>query len=309
MTRKIGIIGMGNVGAALAHSLVVAGTADDYVLIDKNEAKVRSDVLDFQDMVANTGREANFVVNDYSALVDADVVVSALGNIKLITGTQVSRFAELPHNSQEVKEVGEQLKASGFQGILVVITNPVDVISQLYQDYTGFAPERIIGTGTLLDPVRMKRVVGQRFGLSATSVTGYNLGEHGNSQFTAWSQVTVKGQPISQLLTEEELTALAQDARMGGYHVLVGKGYTNYAIAAAAKALVEAILTNSRAILPVSHYQPDHNLYFGYPAIVGRTGLLERIKLDLTDQEQELLAQSIKEIRNYLDLARSGEFE
>lgn len=309
MTRKIGIIGMGNVGAALAHSLVVAGTADDYVLIDKNEAKVRSDVLDFQDMVANTGREANFVVNDYAALADADMVVSALGNIKLITGTQVSRFAELPHNSQEVKEVAEQLKASGFQGILVVITNPVDVISQLYQDYTGLAPERIIGTGTLLDTARMKRVVGQRFGLSATSVTGYNLGEHGNSQFTAWSQVTVKGQPIRQLLTEEELTALAQDARMGGYHVLVGKGYTNYAIAAAAKALVEAILTNSRAILPVSHYQPDQNLYFGYPAIVGRAGLLERIELDLTDQEQKLLTQSIKEIRNYLDLARSGEFE
>ncbi|HEL1555907.1 TPA: L-lactate dehydrogenase [Streptococcus suis] len=309
MTRKIGIIGLGHVGATLLHDFIAGQVFDSYVVIDKDEKKVASDVLDMKDRVANTGYFADFVINDYSALSDADIVVSSLGNILLQANAANSRFAELPFTSQEVKDVSKKLVASGFSGILIVITNPVDVITQLYQTYTGFPKEKVIGTGTLLDTARMKRAVGEKFGVSPVSVSGYNLGEHGNSQFTAWSQVRVNQTPIQQLLSTDELSQLADEARVGGHTVFFGKGYTNFAIAAAAKTLIEAVLSNSRVNLPVSHYLENFDTYIGYPALVGRNGIEDSVALDLPKGEWELLERSAQIIRERVDIAKTGDWE
>lgn len=309
MTRKIGIIGLGHVGATLLHDLVAHSIFDTYVLIDKNEKKVAADILDMQDRIANTGQEATFIMNDYAMLSDADIVVSSLGNIQLQGNASKSRFAELPFTSEEVKEVSVALKESGFSGILVVITNPVDIIAQLYQEYTGFPKEKVIGTGTLLDTARMKRAVGQQFTVSPTSISGYNLGEHGNSQFTAWSQVRVGQTPIQDILSDVELDRLADDARMGGHTVFFGKGYTNFGIAAAAKRLIEAILGDSRVILPVSHYFEPSQVYLGYPAVIGRSGIERTVELNLTENELLLLEQSATAIRERLEVARLGDWD
>ena len=309
MTRKIGIIGLGHVGATLLHDLIAGQVFDSYVVIDKDEKKVASDVLDMKDRVANTGYFADFVINDYSALSDADIVVSSLGNILLQANAANSRFAELPFTSQEVKDVSKKLVASGFSGILIVITNPVDVITKLYQTYTGFPKEKVIGTGTLLDTARMKRAVGEKFGVSPVSVSGYNLGEHGNSQFTAWSQVRVNQTPIQQLLSTDELSQLAVEARVGGHTVFFGKGYTNFAIAAAAKTLIEAVLSNSRVNLPVSHYLESFDTYIGYPALVGRNGIEDSVVLDLPKGERELLDRSAQIIRERVDIAKTGDWD
>ncbi|HFI0271404.1 TPA: L-lactate dehydrogenase [Streptococcus suis] len=309
MTRKIGIIGLGHVGATLLHDFIAGQVFDSYVVIDKDEKKVASDVLDMKDRVANTGYFADFVINDYSALSDADIVVSSLGNILLQANAANSRFAELPFTSQEVKDVSKKLVASGFSGILIVITNPVDVITQLYQTYTGFPKEKVIGTGTLLDTARMKRAVGEKFGVSPVSVSGYNLGEHGNSQFTAWSQVRVNQTPIQQLVSTDELSQLADEARVGGHTVFFGKGYTNFAIAAAAKTLIEAVLSNSRVNLPVSHYLESLDTYIGYPALVGRNGIEDSVALDLPKDEWELLERSAQIIRERVDIAKTGDWD
>ena len=141
MSRKVAIIGMGNVGAAVAHGLIAQGAFDDYVLIDTNEAKVKADALDFQDAAANLNHHANITVNSYEALADADVIISALGNIKLQDNPNADRFVELPFTSKEVIEVSKKIKEVGFKGILIAITNPVDVVTSLYQHYTGLAKE------------------------------------------------------------------------------------------------------------------------------------------------------------------------
>lgn len=297
MSRKVAIIGMGNVGAAVAHGLIAQGAFDDYVLIDTNEAKVKADALDFQDAAANLNHHANITVNSYEALADADVIISALGNIKLQDNPNADRFVELPFTSKEVIEVSKKIKEVGFKGILIAITNPVDVVTSLYQHYTGLPKERVIGTGTLLDTARMKRAVGVRFGVDPRSVYGYNLGEHGNSQFTAWSQVRVKGQPISKLTSEEVLEEIATEAMRGGHTVFYGKKYTSYGIASAAIRLALAVISDAHEELPVTNYYAQLDTYLSYPALVGRSGIIEQLQLSLTEEEEAKLARSAQFIQ------------
>ncbi len=203
--KKIGVIGMGHVGSTAAHYIVANGFADDLVLIDINEDKVNADAIDFEDAMANLPVHTNITVNDYSALKDADVIISALGNIKLQDNPNDDRFAELPFTSKAVKSVAQKIKDSGFNGIIVAITNPVDVITSIYQQITGLPKKHVIGTGTLLDSSRMKRAVAKELNLDPRSVTGFNLGEHGNSQFTAWSTVRVLSRPITEVAKERGL--------------------------------------------------------------------------------------------------------
>ena len=297
MSRKVAIIGMGNVGAAVAHGLIAQGAFDDYVLIDTNEAKVKADALDFQDAAANLNHHANITVNSYEALADADVIISALGNIKLQDNPNADRFVELPFTSKEVIEVSKKIKEVGFKGILIAITNPVDVVTSLYQHYTGLPKERVIGTGTLLDTARMKRAVGVRFGVDPRSVYGYNLGEHGNSQFTAWSQVRVKGQPISKLTSEEVLEEIGTEAMKGGHTVFYGKKYTSYGIASAAIRLALAVISDAHEELPVTNYYAPLDTYLSYPALVGRSGIIEQLQLSLTEEEEAKLARSAQFIQ------------
>ena len=298
MSRKVAIIGMGNVGAAVAHGLIAQGAFDDYVLIDTNEAKVKADALDFQDAAANLNHHANITVNSYEALADADIIISALGNIKLQDNPNADRFVELPFTSKEVIEVSKKIKEVGFKGILIAITNPVDVVTSLYQHYTGLPKERVIGTGTLLDTARMKRAVGVRFGVDPRSVYGYNLGEHGNSQFTAWSQVRVKGQPISKLTSEEVLEEIATEAMRGGHTVFYGKKYTSYGIASAAIRLALAVISDAHEELPVTNYYAPLDTYLSYPALVGRSGIIEQLQLTLTEEEEAKLARSAQFIQD-----------
>lgn len=298
MSRKVAIIGMGNVGAAVAHGLIAQGAFDDYVLIDTNEAKVKADALDFQDAAANLNHHANITVNSYEALADADVIISALGNIKLQDNPNADRFAELPFTSKEVIEVSKKIKEVGFKGILIAITNPVDVVTSLYQHYTGLPKERVIGTGTLLDTARMKRAVGVRFGVDPRSVYGYNLGEHGNSQFTAWSQVRVKGQSISKLTSEEVLEEIGTEAMKGGHTVFYGKKYTSYGIASAAIRLALAVISDAHEELPVTNYYAPLDTYLSYPALVGRSGIIEQLQLTLTEEEEAKLARSAQFIQD-----------
>lgn len=301
MTRKVGVIGMGNVGSTVAHDLIAKGLTDELVLIDTNEAKVKADALDFEDAMANAVSHVNITVNDYAALKDADVVISAIGNIKLLQapGAADDRFIELPFNSGQVAEVAKKIKASGFNGVLIDITNPCDVITYMHQTLTGLSKNQVMGTGTLLDSARMKRAVGKTFNVDPRSVGGYNLGEHGNSQFTAWSTVSVMGNPITELVKDRtvDFEGMNEIARMGGFTVLRGKNYTNYGIATAATRLATIVMSDARAELPVSNYREEYGTYLSYPAVVGKNGIVEQCQLKLTEEEKDKLQKSAQYIK------------
>ena len=303
MTRKIGVIGTGNVGAAVAHHIILTGLADQLVLIDKNKQKVKANAMDFSDALANIDHHTAITVNDYSQLADADIVISAVGNIRLPNESKTNdRFAELPFTSQAVLEVAPQIKKSGFNGVLIVITNPCDVITSLYQKYTGLPQNQVIGTGTLLDSARMKRAVASELNIDPRSVSGYNLGEHGNSQFTAWSTVRALSHPITEVADQKQISLekIDQVARDGGFTVLKGKKYTNYGISAAAVRLARDILNDAHSELPVSNYRKEYATYLSYPAIIGKNGIEEKIQLELTDREKEKLQLSADYIKQKL---------
>ncbi|KRN33222.1 lactate/malate family dehydrogenase [Weissella halotolerans] len=295
MTRKIGIIGLGHVGSAVAHGLITQGAADDYVFIDPNEKKVQAEALDFADANANLAYQVNITVNDWTALDDADLIIVALGKIAL-QGNNPShdRFIELPFTAKQVPTVAEKLRATAFQGVLIVITNPVDVITTLFQRYTGYPKHKVIGTGTLLDTARMQRAVGQALKLDPRSVSGYNLGEHGNSQFTAWSTVRVLNQPIVDLIERYhlDLDQLDAEAKAGGFTVFDGKKFTSFGIAAAAIRLAQAVLSDSHSELVFSNYLAAYNLYLSYPAILGRQGVIASVPLTLLPNEEAKLTAS-----------------
>lgn len=290
---------MGNVGATAAHYIVACGFADDLVLIDTREEKVQADATDFEDAMANLPYHTNITVNDYSQLKDTDVIISALGNIKLQDNKNDDRFAELPFTSKAVKSVAQKIKDSGFNGIIVDISNPVDVITSMYQEITGLPKKHVIGTGTLLDSSRMKRAVAKELGIDPRSVSGYNLGEHGNSQFTAWSTVRVLGHPITEIASQRnlDLNKLDKAAREGGFSVFHGKKYTNYGVATAAVRLANTVISDARTQLAVSNYREELDTYLSYPAIVGRDGIIEQVQLDLTDEEKEKLQTSANFIK------------
>lgn len=301
MSNKIGIIGDGHVGSTVAQQLILTGLVDDLVMIDVNEAKVRADQLDFQDAMANLKHHTAITINDYSALKDADIVISAFGNIELEAGGE--RFAELNYNRERIRAIAESIKKSGFNGILLAITNPVDAITNMYQELTGLPRKHVIGTGTLLDTARMKRAVGELMNVDPRSVEGFNLGEHGNSQFTAWSTVKVLEKPVTEVAEAKHLKLedLNDEIKFGGQTVYKGKQYTNYGISAAVTRLVETIQSDAHTEMPVSNYQEKYGTYLSYPAIVGRDGIIQTVELTLTDEEEKKLqasAATIKEKAN-----------
>ena len=302
MTRKVAVVGMGHVGATVAHYLVSGGFTDDLALFDTNEAKVQADALDLRDAMANLPYHTNLTVNDVSQLRDCDVVVSALGKSKLVDTPDHDRFAEFKFTRTQVPLVAKMLVDNGFHGKLVDVTNPCDVITSMYQKLTGLPKEHVMGTGTLLDSARMRARVGEALKVDSRSVVGFNLGEHGNSQFTAWSTVRVLGKPVTELAEERglKLSELEERARQGGYLVYQGKKYTNYGVATAAVRLTNAVLNDARTEMPVSNYREEYGTYLSYPAVVGRDGVVEQLHLDLTPEEEANLETSASYIKERL---------
>lgn len=295
--RKIAVIGLGHVGSTVAYTLVTKGIADELVLIDKNEGKCMAEYYDLMDSLCRLDTFTKLKINDYSELKDAEVIVTAFGDIKALAAGG-NRFLEYEFNSTQAKEVGELIKESGFKGILINISNPCDVITGLLWHYTGLPRDRVFGTGTFLDTARMQRAVSMALGVNPNNIGGYVLGEHGESQFTAWSTVTVNNEPFADVAAREGLDPKALDhaSRDGGWKIFRGKKYTCYAVATCAVKMVQAVLSDSRLSCPSSVYMEEFDCWVGYPAIIDVAGAKALKVICLTDEEKELLASSAEMI-------------
>ena len=296
--RKVGVIGLGHVGSTVAYTLVTKGIADELVLIDSNDAKCTAEFYDYMDSLPRLDTSTRILKQDYKDLADADVVVTSFGDISALAEGG-NRFLEYEFNCKQAKKVGTALREVGFQGVLINISNPCDVIPGLLQYYTGLSRQQVFGTGTFLDTARMQRAVGMALNQNPHNISGYVLGEHGESQFTAWSTVTVQGKPIEQIAenADLDLEELDKAARGGGWLVFNGKKYTCYAIATCAVKLVQAVFSNARLVCPASVYVSDFDCYVGYPAMITSAGAEMALPLELTAEEKEKLVGSAKMIK------------
>jgi L-lactate dehydrogenase len=284
MVRKVGIVGAGHVGADVAFSLVTQGLCDVIVLLDENQPKAASQALELRDMASLVSSRVKVLANDYAELHDADVLVVAVGPKTLL---REDRLEELAETRAAVRQVIPQVIASGFDGVILNITNPCDVITQIIQQTSGFPHSQVLGTGTSLDTARMKRVVGEFFGFDPKSVTGYVLGEHGESQFVAWSTVRLGGRPVAELAGDRDVDWAQMDDRVrgGGWDILQGKGWTSFGIATATARLVDVILSDANSVYPVSAWDENLKVYIGQPAVICKRGVVQTLMPELTAYE------------------------
>ena len=226
--RKVVIVGAGHVGSHVGYALISQSLADEIVYIDSDHAKAVAQAFDLTDATNYLPVRTKVTAGDYSDAKDAQIMIISAG--PLPTGNQ-TRMDTLGQTIAILKDVTKSIKESGFDGIIVNISNPADVITHYIQHTLNWAPERIFSTSTTLDSARLRRVIAQETGIDQKSITAYALGEHGESQMVAWSAVTIAGKPLSQWREEYpdtfgklDLDALADAGREGGWTILRGKG-------------------------------------------------------------------------------------
>ena len=303
--RKIGIIGAGHVGSHGGYALISQGLAEEIVYIDVDKEKAVAQALDLQDSSTYLGRRVKVYAGTYSDIKDADILVVAAGPLPDMAAGQTDRQQTLGATVAILKDIIPQIKASGFSGIIVNISNPADVVTHYLQEKLDWDPKRILSTSTTLDSSRVRRAIAEETGYDQHSIYAYALGEHGESQFVPWSNVTVGGKPILELIKEQperfghlNLEAIAARAKKAGWIILGGKGSTEFGIGASIANVVQAIFGGEDRILPVSTLLQGQygqtGVYASVPCRVNNEGIAEVIELNLTAEEKERFAQSCK---------------
>ncbi|MEW6610231.1 MAG: L-lactate dehydrogenase [Patescibacteria group bacterium] len=302
--RKITIIGAGYVGSTTAFAPLSARAVNELCLIDVNTALVRAQVMDLQHAVPFLGT-AVVKVGNYSDIRTSAVVVIAAGANQKPGETRLDLIQK---NSALMRELGPKVFMMNPEAIVIVVTNPVDVLTyQLIRMFPG-KKRRIIGSGTVLDSARLRHLVGAHFNIDPTSVHAYICGEHGDSEFPLWSTANIGQVPILSYpgCTKRTLDQLFMQAKNAAYTIIAGKQATYYAIAAGVTHIVEAIFGDRNEVLPVSHllmhYHGVSDVCLSVPAVVGRNGVRTQLSLKFSAREERLLRQSAAQLKR----ARKG---
>lgn len=308
-TRKVGIIGLGHVGAHVAYSLVVQGIADELVLVDRKEQKAISECQDLRDSAAYLPHRVHVTVGDFSDLGDCDVIVNATGKIEILAQNH-DRVDEMDFTIRAVRSYVGKIKDSGFQGVLLNITNPCDIVTRELSLGLGLPKGRVFGTGTGLDTSRLLSALARQTGVDHKSITCYMLGEHGNDQFAPWSCVSFKGKPLADWAKTDERfrfdgDELQKEAIGGGWVTFSGKQCTEYGIATTAARMVSIILHDEKAIMPASMELDgeygEKDIFVGVPCVIGKDGVEEVIELPLTEEEKKKFHECCEGVRKNME--------
>lgn len=305
----IAVIGCGHVGATSAYALLTRGVAREIVLIDANEQQAAGEAMDLQHAVP-LARPTKLWAGDFTDAARAAIAVITAG-----VGSRPgeSRLDLLGRNVVVVRDCVKSLIEAGFDGILLMTTNPVDVLAQVAQEESGLPVEHVLGSGTALDTARLRAMLGEEFGLEAGSVHAYIIGEHGDSEIATYSSARVAGVPLKDFCPADEcpdFVDILQRVRRAAPDIVERKGYTSFAIASCVARICEAILRDEQTVLPVStmlhgQYGID-GVYLSLPCVVGRQGVARVIELPLSSEEQTGLRASADILRRTLTSLRSA---
>lgn len=303
--RKVVLVGTGMVGMSYAYALLNQNLCDELVLIDINKKKAAGEAMDLNHGVAFSGGNMEIYAGEYTDCHDADLIVLTAG---LPQKEGESRLKLLKENRKIFENVLRSVLESGFQGIFLVATNPVDIMTRIVYEISGFPAEKIIGTGTALDTARLRYLLGEKFMIDPRNMHAYVMGEHGDSEFVPWSQAMMATKSIFDLCGEtkgchfQELLELEEEVRMAAYKIIEAKKATYYGIGMAMARITKAIFGNENSVLTVSAYLQgeygEKGIYIGIPCIVSRKGVQRVIELALSGEEKKRLHSSCETLEN-----------
>lgn len=300
--KKVALIGTGFVGMSFAYALMNSGECDQLVLIDINKVKAHGEAMDMNHGLPFAKRNMLIFDGEYCDCCDADIVVIAAGvNQKEDEG----RIALLHRNYEVFRSIIDPVIKSGFEGIFLVATNPVDIMTKITLDLSGFDPSRVIGSGTTLDTARLRYLLGDYFSIDPRNVHAYVIGEHGDSEIVPWSQAYVTTKSVFDIIDHsngkwkiEDLNNISKNVTSAAQEIIKAKSATYYGIGMALVRIVRAIFGDEKSALTCSVLLNGqygiNGVYAGLPAIIGRNGVEDIIVLDLKEDEEKAFIDSCK---------------
>ena len=305
--KKVVLVGTGFVGMSMAYSMLNTGGVDELVLVDVDKEKTIGEAMDLSHGLPYAQSKMKIKAGDYTDCKDADIVVITAGAAQKPGQTRLELTAV---NAKITKSVTEQIMASGFDGIIVVAGNPVDLMSYVAYKVSGLPAHRVIGSGTILDTARLRYLISEYLDISSANVHAYILGEHGDSSFVPWMNTYIGTKSLMEYMVErnenmDELHKIYVGVQQAAYEIISRKKATYYGIGLSLNRLVQAILNDEDAIFTVSTYQQGEykqkDLYIGVPAIVNRDGIREVIHLNLNNNDQCKFNKSCDTIKDVIE--------
>lgn len=297
-SKKVAIVGVGMVGMSFAYSMLNQDICDELCLIDINKERARGEAADLSHGLPFAPSSMKIYAGEYENCADMDLVVICAGAPQLEGET---RRDLLQKNYKVFKTIVKPVVESGFKGVFLVASNPVDVMTKVVLDLSGFPPEKVLGTGTTLDTARLRYMMSDYFKLNPRNVHAYVIGEHGDSEFVAWSNAQISVLPVSQLENYNEnmmgvLMKIAVSVRDSAYEIIKAKKATYYGIGMVLSRLTRAILNDENSVFTVSAYlngqYDEKNIYIGVPAVINRNGVREILELSLNSEEKRKFKHS-----------------
>lgn len=304
--RKVVLIGTGMVGMSYAYALLNQNACDELVLIDLNKERARGEAMDLNHGLAFSGSHMKIRAGEYADCANADIVVICAG---VAQKPGESRLDLLNRNTEVFRSIIGPVTESGFNGIFLVATNPVDIMTRITCTLSGFNPRRVIGTGTALDTARLRYLLGEYFSVDPRNMHAYVIGEHGDSEFVPWSQAMLATRPILEICEasggnccQEELDKISEEVRTAAQQIIKAKRATYYGIGMAMVRITKAIFGNESSVLTVSTMlrgeYGQHGVFAGVPCIVGRNGVRRVLPLSLSPEESEKFNRSCETLES-----------
>lgn len=305
---KVAIVGVGNVGATTAFSIINQGLCEEVVLIDVNKEKAIGEALDMQHSVFFMNRNIKVTAGEYKDCADADVVIITAS--APMPKDSTNRLEMLTPSMNIIREIVGGIMATGFNGIFLVISNPVDIMTYFVWKTSGLPRNQVIGSGTTLDSARLSCELSGLYDLDAKSVEAYVMGEHGDSEIVSWNSATIGGKSVIDVMNDnvdrtKDMTreALREKTVKAGWEIFNRKRNTSYGIAASVTAIVKSILFNENRIYPVSVYLEGqyglNDVFLSVPTIIDKTGAKEIVEIKLAQDELKALQDSAEILKAF----------
>lgn len=292
------IVGTGNVGASIAFALLNQRTpVSELILTDLDMHDAEGEAMDLRDALAIAPSWLKIRASDYSSAQNCDIcVITAGANQK----PGETRTDLLQKNAAITKDIVKQIMQNGFNGIFIVVSNPMDALSYLTWQYSGLPYEQVIGSGTILDSARLRLKLSEHLDVHPKSIHAYQVGEHGDSEFTLWSSANVGGENITKLISDSKREQITEAVRHEAYEIIQKKGATHYGIGVCTVQIINCILNDERRVLPVSSLDDCNDVYSGFPCVIGRQGIIRRLDIPMTEQEGIKMQQSVNVLKRTL---------